>query len=142
MLSEDKFTEVHFSSVGPAVGKLINIVEVFKILHANLHQVNRIGSVTFDCLDNDSKMNSLSLLPKLEVVLSKDKPDTLDEGYQEPISEELREQLKELLENASKLGTAYLIAMTETDDIAETDDMTIASKVTPGSNRRYDGNGR
>ena len=63
VMDEKKLTELKFSAVGGSIGRLLDIVEVFKVLKPGLYQQNRITSVAYQTVDSNK--------PKLKV--SKDK---------------------------------------------------------------------
>lgn len=94
LLKENNFRSLHLSAIGGAIGSLVNAVEVLKINNPGLYQVNKIGTVSYQTVDQQGVIQNQRLYPKLEVTLSLDAPsDTNGEGYQEKLSEERRTQL-------------------------------------------------
>ena len=104
LLDKENHKTLHFSAIGGAIGSLVNIVEVIKTLYPGLYQVNKISSVSHQTYSkNDNTVVSERLSPKLDVTLTYEKPTTTGEGFQEPYSTEVRNKLKEKLdENREK----------------------------------------
>jgi hypothetical protein len=96
ILNEKKTRDLKFSAVGGAIGRLVNVVEVLRIVNPGLHQSNKIGTVIYQTVDQQGSVQSGRNYPKLEVVLSLDQLDKT-EGYQAPLSEEERTKLFELM---------------------------------------------
>jgi hypothetical protein len=46
-MAENKFRELPFMAVGSAIGKLINAVEVLKIVKPSLYEINKIVGVLY-----------------------------------------------------------------------------------------------
>ena len=97
VMDEQKLTELKFSAVGGSIGRLLDIVEVLKVLKPGLHQQNRITSVAYQTVDSNNTLLNQRLYPKLEVILSKDEPKTKTEGYQPPINEDERKKIEKIL---------------------------------------------
>jgi hypothetical protein len=99
LLNEKNATEIHLSAVGGgAVEKLVNAVEVLKIVNKNLHQNYKIGTMSYQSVDTQGEVDNQRLYPKFEVTLSTSKPTTATkEGYQAPLEEAEREKLNSLL---------------------------------------------
>lgn len=93
LLKEKNVKDLHFSAVGAAIGVLVNVVEVIKIIYADLHQINKIGTVAYQTVDNNGQVISQKLYPKYEVVLQYETPKEKNEGYQKPLTEDEREKL-------------------------------------------------
>ena len=74
VLTEKKMGELRFSAVGGAIGKLVDAVEVLKIVNTGLFQVNKIATVSYQTVDNQGKLLNQRLYPKLEIVLSLTEP--------------------------------------------------------------------
>jgi hypothetical protein len=97
VLNEKKLGELRFSAVGGAIGKLVDAVEVLKIVNPGLYQVNKIATVSYQTVDTQGKLVNQRLYPKLEVVLSTTEPKDRTEGSQDKIDEAERTKLFELL---------------------------------------------
>jgi hypothetical protein len=97
VLNEKKIGELRFSAVGGAIGKLVDAVEVLKIVNPGLFQVNKIATVSYQTVDTEGKLVNQRLYPKLEVVLTTVQPKETTEGSQVAIEETTRTQLLEIL---------------------------------------------
>jgi hypothetical protein len=104
LLKEKNLRDITFSAIGGAIGKLLNVVEVLRTTNAGLYQVNKIGTVVYQTVDNQGKVSSQRLFPKLEIVLTLDEPKEKTEGFQNKLSEEERTKLSELLNSANDRG--------------------------------------
>ena len=93
LLNENKFRSLNLSAIGGAIGSLVNAVEVLKINNPGLYQVNKIGTVSYQTVDQQGQVQNQRLYPKLEVVLTLDDPKESGEGFQNKLSEEERTQL-------------------------------------------------
>ena len=93
LLKENNFRSLHLSAIGGAIGSLVNAVEVLKINNPGLYQVNKIGTVSYQTVDQQGVVQNQRLYPKLEVTLSLDAPKETGEGYQDKIPEEERTKL-------------------------------------------------
>ena len=93
VMEEKKLNELKFSAVGGSIGRLLEIVEVLKVLKPGLYQQNRITSVAYQTVDSNSKILNEKLYPKLEVVLSKEEPKNKTEGYQGKLDEKERKDI-------------------------------------------------
>ena len=87
VLDDQKLPELKFSAVGGSIGRLLDIVEVLKVLKPGLYQQNRITSVAYQTVDSNNTLLNQRLYPKLEIVLSKDEPKSKGEGYQGKLDE-------------------------------------------------------
>jgi hypothetical protein len=96
LLKENNFRSLNLSAIGGAIGSLVNAVEVLKINNPGLYQVNKIGTVSYQTVDQQGQVQNQRLYPKLEVVLSLDAPKETGEGFQDKLSEEERTQLLNL----------------------------------------------
>ena len=90
IMDEKKLTELKFSAVGGSIGRLLDIVEVLKVLKPGLYQLNRITSVAYQTVDSNNQLLNQRLFPKLEVILSKEEPKNKTEGYQGKMDEKER----------------------------------------------------
>ena len=99
VMDEQKLTELKFSAVGGSIGRLLDIVEVLKVLKPGLYQQNRITSVAYQTVDSNQKLLTQKLYPKLEVILSKEEPKTKTEGYQASMDEKDRKQIETIMNN-------------------------------------------
>ena len=97
VMDEKKLTELKFSAVGGSIGRLLDIVEVFKVLKPGLYQQNRITSVAYQTVDSNNELLQQRLFPKLEVVLSKDEPKTKTEGFQGQMDEKQRKEIETIM---------------------------------------------
>jgi hypothetical protein len=93
LLKENTFRSLNLSAIGGAIGSLVNAVEVLKINNPGLYQVNKIGTVSYQTVDQQGEVQNQRLYPKLEVILSLDVPQEKGEGFQEKLSEEERTSL-------------------------------------------------
>ena len=99
LLKENNLRELTFSAVGGSIGTLVTAVEVLKSIVPGMHQVNRLATISYQSVE-EGKVNEVQnqrLFPKLEVKLSLDKPAQIGEWYQEPLSEEERKKISEIL---------------------------------------------
>ena len=96
-MEEKKLNELKFSAVGGSIGRLLEIVEVLKVLKPGLYQQNRITSVAYQTVDSNSKILNEKLYPKLEVVLSKEEPKNKTEGYQGKLDEKERKDIEKIM---------------------------------------------
>ncbi len=101
ILSEKKVRDLHFSAVGGAIGKLVDTVEVLKIVNPGFYQINKIATVSYQTVDSQGRIINQKIYPKLEIILTLDEPKERGEGYQPAIKEKERVILLELL-NRSK----------------------------------------
>ena len=97
VMEEKKLNELKFSAVGGSIGRLLEIVEVLKVLKPGLYQQNRITSVAYQTVDSNSKILNEKLYPKLEVVLSKEEPKNKTEGYQGKLDEKERKDIEKIM---------------------------------------------
>ena len=97
VMDEKKLTELKFSAVGGSIGRLLQIVEVLKVIKPGLHQQNRITSVAYQTVDSNNTLLNQRLYPKLEVTLSTEEPKTKTEGYQGVLKEEERKQIEKIM---------------------------------------------
>ena len=97
VMEEKKLNELKFSAVGGSIGRLLEIVEVLKVLKPGLYQQNRITSVAYQTIDSNSKILNEKLYPKLEVVLSKEEPKNKTEGYQGKLDEKERKDIEKIM---------------------------------------------
>ena len=97
IMKEKSYKELKFSAVGGSIGKLVDIVEVLKVLIPNLYQQNRITSVAYQTLDSNSKILNQRLYPKLEIILSTEEFKNKNEGTQDKVDEKLRKDIEEIM---------------------------------------------
>jgi hypothetical protein len=84
------------SAVGGSIGTLVIAVEVLKAMFPGLHQLNRFATISYQSVEDGGNVQNQRLYPKLEVILSLDKPEKEGEGYQEPLDEEKRKKILEI----------------------------------------------
>jgi hypothetical protein len=97
VMDEQKLSELKFSAVGGSIGRLLDIVEVLKVLKPGLYQQNRITSVAYQTVDSNNTLLNQRLYPKLEVVLSKEEPKSKTEGFQGKMDEEKRKDIEKIM---------------------------------------------
>ncbi len=98
VLDDQKLPELKFSAVGGSIGRLLDIVEVLKVLKPGLYQQNRITSVAYQTVDSNNTLLNQRLYPKLEIILSKDEPKSkAAEGYQGKLDEEERKKIEKIM---------------------------------------------
>jgi hypothetical protein len=109
LLKENNIRTLNFSAVGGSIGTLVNVVEVLKMTTPGFYQSNRIATISYQSVEEGGNVQNQRLYPKLEVILSLDKPTTQTEGSQEPLTEEQRQKLIEVRdkrrEERNKAGT-------------------------------------
>ena len=98
IMKEKNYKELKFSAVGGSIGKLLDIVEVLKVLIPGLYQQNRITSVAYQTVDSNSTILNQRLYPKLEVVLSTEEFKNKNEGTQDKLDEKTRKDLEEVMQ--------------------------------------------
>ena len=97
VMDEQKLSELKFSAVGGSIGRLLDIVEVLKVLKPGLYQQNRITSVAYQTVDSNNTLLNQRLYPKLEVILSKEEPKTKTEGFQGKLEEDKRKEIEKIM---------------------------------------------
>ena len=95
IMKEKNLKELKFSAVGGSIGKLIEVVEVLKVLIPNLYQQNRITSVAYQTVDSNKTLLNQRLYPKLEVILSTEAFKEKNEGTQDKLDEKDRKTFEE-----------------------------------------------
>lgn len=97
LFQKDKFKQVNFSAVGGSIGTLVNAVEVIKMIIPDLYQVNRLATISYQSVEegNKGEVQNQRLYPKLEVILSTEKPQKT-EGFQDKLKEDERKKLLEI----------------------------------------------
>ena len=99
ILKEKNLKELKFSAVGGSIGKLLDTVEVLKVMIPGLYQQNKITSVAYQTVDSNKSVINQRLYPKMEVVLSTEEPKTKNEGTQEKMDEKLRAEIQKLMDS-------------------------------------------
>lgn len=90
LLKEKAFTFLRFSAVGGAIGKLVDAVEILKVVNPGLYQSNKLATVSYQSVDDEHKtVTNQRLYPKMEVILSLEAKEK-NEGYQDKLKEEER----------------------------------------------------
>ncbi len=97
IMKEKNLRELKFSAVGGSIGRLLDTVEVLKILIPNLYQQNKITSVAYQTLDSNNTVLNQRLYPKMEVILSYDEFKTKNEGTQDKLKEEERSKIEKIM---------------------------------------------
>ena len=97
IMKEKNLKELKFSAVGGSIGRLLDTVEVLKVLIPNLYQQNKITSVAYQTLDSNNTVLNQRLYPKMEVILSLDEFQTKNEGTQDKLPEEQRKQIEKTM---------------------------------------------
>ena len=96
LIKENNMRSLNLSAVGGSIGTLVIAVEVLKAMIPNLYQLNRFATISYQSVEDGGNVQNQRLYPKLEVILSLDKPEKENEGYQEPLDEETRKNLLEI----------------------------------------------
>ena len=104
LLKERNFREIHFRALGASIGKLVSVVELLKLTHPGMYQINTIGTVAFQLKETDEHVMNERLYPKLEIILSLDPPKVKGIGYQDKMNEEERMRLCGIMERSSRGG--------------------------------------
>ena len=99
ILKEKNLKELKFSAVGGSIGKLLDTVEVLKVMIPGLYQQNKITSVAYQTVDSNKSVINQRLYPKMEVVLSTEEPKTKNEGTQDKMDEKLRAEIQKLMDS-------------------------------------------
>ena len=99
ILKEKNLKELKFSAVGGSIGKLLDTVEVLKVMLPGLYQQNKITSVAYQTVDSNKSVINQRLYPKMEVVLSTEEPKTKNEGTQDKMDEKLRAEIQKLMDS-------------------------------------------
>lgn len=97
IMKEKNLRELKFSAVGGSIGRLLDTVEVLKVLIPNLYQQNKITSVAYQTLDSNNTVLNQRLYPKMEVILSYDEFKTKNEGTQDKLKEEERSKIEKIM---------------------------------------------
>ena len=97
IMKEKNLRELKFSAVGGSIGRLLDTVEVLKVLIPNLYQQNKITSVAYQTLDSNNTVLNQRLYPKMEVILSYDEFKTKNEGTQDKLQEEERSKIEKIM---------------------------------------------
>ncbi len=80
--------EIKLEALGKAISNLVKIIESLKLIIPGLHQENKISSI----------ISNSSYIPKFEVTLSLNIPlKRSKEGYQPPLSESMRREIKSIM---------------------------------------------
>ncbi len=61
LLKENNFKTLNLSAIGGAIGKLVDAVEVIKVLNAGLYQVNKLGTVSYQTVDTKGNIQNQRL---------------------------------------------------------------------------------
>ena len=96
LIKENNMRSLNLSAVGGSIGTLVIAVEVLKAMIPNLYQLNRFATISYQSVEDGGNVQNQRLYPKLEVILSLDKPEKEGEGYQEPLDEEKRKKILEI----------------------------------------------
>lgn len=98
IMKEKNLRELRFSAVGGSIGKLLDTVEVLKVMIPGLYQQNKITSVAYQTVDSNKTVINQRLYPKMEVILSLDEQKTKNEGSQDKIDEKLRAAIQKIMD--------------------------------------------
>ena len=104
LLKERNFREIHFRGLGASVGKLVTVVELLKLTHPGMYQINKIGTVAFQLKEGNESIINERLYPKLEIILSLDPPNEKSVGFQDKMAEEERSRLCGIMERTGWSG--------------------------------------
>lgn len=99
ILQEDKAKDVHLSAVSTSIGDLVIAVEILKIKFPGLFQKNIFSTISPRSSEKKNKPETTiqRLFPRLEIILSKEKPKE-EKEESKVISEEEKKILIETLE--------------------------------------------
>ena len=79
LLKEKTFTFLRFSAVGGAIGKLVDAVEILKVVNPGLYQSNKLATVSYQSVDDEHKtVTNQRLYPKMEFLVWKQKKKMKD----------------------------------------------------------------
>ena len=56
-LPKEQTKLLHFAAVGGAIGKLVNIVEVLKVVNPGLYQLNKLATVSYQSVEDGKEVN-------------------------------------------------------------------------------------
>ena len=106
ILQEDKAKDVHLSAVSTSIGDLVIAVEILKIKIPGLFQKNIFSTIAPRKSEKKNKpeASAQKLFPRLEIVLSKEKPKE-EKEESKVISEE---ESKILIETLEKQKESYI----------------------------------
>ena len=107
LLREKSTSSLHFSAVGGAIGKLVSTVEVLKVVNPNLYQQNKLATVSYQSVDDNKTVTNQRLYPKMEVILSLEKPNEVNEGFQDKLPESEREELYKIFNNENSRNMRF-----------------------------------
>merc|ERR1712032_1711510 len=93
--------ELNLNAMGGAIGSLIVIAENVKLLHPGLFQTSTISTLNSQTVTGTGDVLEQKLFPKLEIVLTTVQPDAKNIGYQAAHSEEDRERMLKVLNEAN-----------------------------------------
>ena len=96
LIKDSNMRTLNMSAVGGSIGTLVIAVEVLKAMFTGLHQLNRFATISYQSVEDGGNVQNQRLYPKLEVILSLDKPEKEGEGYQEPLDEEKRKKILDI----------------------------------------------
>ena len=102
LIKDNNFKTIKMSAIGGAIGSLVSAVELLKITNKGLYQVNKIGTVSYQTVDQGGDVQSQRLYPKFEVTLTFDAPTEKGEGYQDKLSDEKFNELSAANEASQK----------------------------------------
>ena len=101
-MKDKKYKDLKFSAVGRCIGKLVQIVEVLKVVIPDLYQQNRITSVAYQTVDSNKNLLNQRLYPKLEVILSTEQFKEKTEGTQDKYEEKDRKFLEGIMKKRAE----------------------------------------
>lgn len=103
LLKEDKVKELHLCGVGNAIGNVVIAAEIMKSYHPELFQQSVFSTIVPKSIEKDKEKKvetkNQKLFPKLEIILSTEKPNEKKESTAQKITEEERKILIETLDN-------------------------------------------
>ena len=98
VMKEQNLRELKFSAVGGSIGKLLDTVEVLKIMTPGFYQQNKITSVAYQTVDSNKTVLNQRLYPKMEITLSLDEFKVKNEGTQDKMDENTRKEIEKKME--------------------------------------------
>ena len=92
LLKEDKVKELHLCGVGNAIGNVVIAAEIMKSYHPELFQQSVFSTIVPKSIEKDKEKKvetkNQKLFPKLEIILSTEKPNEKKESTAQKITEE------------------------------------------------------
>lgn len=100
LIKEDKVKEFHLSAIGNTIGDVVVAAEILKSMYPQYYQQSIFSVIAPEPLKKDeknAKKDVKKLFPRLEIILTTEKPSEIKEGSQK-LSEEDRKILIDTLD--------------------------------------------